>query len=110
MLTVSFDNGRNADIIPGKAIRIYGNEPGYREPRPFDITFKIGDEAIRGSYNFIYTGAIKSITAKTVTIVEYEGSYSERRRRFKIDQFISLNYRFNAEYIAKHNLETSYCI
>lgn len=110
MFTVSVTSNYNADIIPGQSIRIYGNENGFNQPRPFDLTFKVGDPAIVGSYNLIYTRLIKSITKKTVTVAEYAGSRSETRRRFKLDQFISKNCRYNAEHIRKHNIEESYCI
>jgi hypothetical protein len=74
--------GANADIVPGKSIRLHGvgltryipgsfHTPGsWSEPLPYDRTFNIGDTAEYDSYNLHYTGTIISIAGKTVAIQE----------------------------------------
>lgn len=69
------------------------------------VRFNIGDEAIYGSYNLIYTGTITSITNKTVAVKE---PYTNgRTHRLKLHRFITMNHSYNKEWIREHNAETS---
>src|SRR5690348_11656791 len=74
--------GHHAEIVPGRSIRLFGtvaagsryvrNESGRMvscEQHPYQRDFVVGDVAEYSSYNLSYTGTIRSITAKTVTIV-----------------------------------------
>jgi len=67
-----------------------------------DVTFKIGDQAEYGSYNLIYYGKIKSITEKTVTIIERNGT----GHRLSLAEFAWRNYNFQLERVAQENAET----
>lgn len=99
----------NADILPGKWIRIFGNFKNRTAgPLDYDITFEIGDTAEYDSYNLIYTGEITNIGAKTVTI-KHPG-YSSKSSRLTIAEFADKNWDFDLERIAKHNHEESYYI
>jgi len=69
-------------------------------------TFKIGDWAEYDSYNLSYTGIIRSITEKTVTIEAYPDSQNARKHRLKISQFCWRNWNFDAERISKENADT----
>lgn len=70
-------------------------------------SFRVGETAEYGSYNFRYIGKIVSITDKTVTI------YSETRRRnyrLSMYEFCWRNINFNEETVTAQNIETSYYI
>lgn len=69
-------------------------------------TFAIGDEAVVGSYNLVYTGVIRKISPKTIEVVEYPGSSNEKVYRMKHETFGWRNWNFNAEEIARRNSET----
>jgi hypothetical protein len=97
---------RLADVVPGASIRIYGNVG----KRAYDLTFKVGDTAVCGSYNLIYTGEITKIGPKTVTIVEHKGHPLETTHRLKFAEFSWRNDNYDTKRIAEQNLETSYCI
>lgn len=73
------------------------------EYRDFDLTFKVGDLAEHDSYNLTYTGRIKSITAKTVSIVD--DCIDSRVRRLSLYQFAWRNWDFNAAKVAKDNAD-----
>lgn len=105
------DPNKNADIIKNESIRIYGLEKGrvrYDQQTKqtthytlaYDITFKIGDEAVYGSYNLVYTGKIIKIGEKTVTIAKGHG---DRNKQLDIDTFISRNYDYDAQKIFERN-------
>ncbi len=64
------------------------------------VTFEIGDTAEYDSYNLSYTGAIKSITDKTVTIS------GMRTKRLRLADFAWRNYDFDAVKTAEKNAET----
>lgn len=69
--------------------------------------FNIGDTAEVGSYNLVYTGTVRKITEKTVTVVEYEDSPGMKKTyRFDIYTFARRNWDFDAEDVAKRNHET----
>jgi hypothetical protein len=98
----------DVEIEKGKSIRLTGIASCYREERPFDITFKIGDTAEYDSYNLTYVGKIISITEKTVTIEH--GRYQVERSRLTLAEFAWRNFNFDAERIAKENQIESMCI
>ncbi len=111
MVTVSigtdgFDRNSvmNADIERGQSIRIHG----FRNRKPYDKTFVIGDTAEYGSYNLSYTGKIVSITEKTVTIEEPYNYNPPRRHRLKLREFSWRNYDFDAAETARRNSEAMY--
>lgn len=91
----------NAEIVPGVSIRIWGVYSG----REFDRTFKLGDVAVYGSYNLIYTGVIESIGANSIGIREYPNDKS--LTRLDLNTFTWRNWDFDAKRIADHNAETS---
>lgn len=97
--------GQNADIVPGVSIRLFGEDPNYTELKPHDITFKVGGTCVVGSYNFIYTGKILAITAKTVTV-----SDDGKARRMALHEFNRRNAHYDAQYIAERNDRTSQVI
>ena len=94
----------NADIEPGKSIRVYGKygEAAYRykDQPAFDKTFKIGDWAEYDSYNFSYIGRIVGIGETTVTILP---EHSNRKRRLDLYQFCWRNYDFDLKQIEERN-------
>jgi hypothetical protein len=87
----------NADIEPGKSIRLFGTKYG----KAFDTTFNIGDVASYDSYNLIYLGLITKITANTVTICERDRD--SRAHRLGLYEFCWRNYDFNLERISADN-------
>lgn len=92
--------GQHADVIPGVSIRLHGVDATYRKPAvPHDLTFAVGDTAIHGSYNLVYTGKIVKITAKTVTIQEG----NDRPKRLSIAEFGRRNAHYDAATIARRN-------
>lgn len=105
--------GHHAQIVPGKSIRLFG-EVGQRydgtrglvDGGVFKRDFKIGDEAVVGSYNLVYTGIITAITEKTITVVEYAGTSSAKTHRMDLFTFDMRNRDFNAEETARRNENT----
>lgn len=95
--------GQHADIVPGESIRLFGLDDNRYEPKPHDITFKVGDPCITGSYNLIYMGKILKITAKTVTV---QDNCETRSKRLDIAEFNRRNCHFDADKIARHNADT----
>ena len=85
----------SVDIVPGQSIRIY-------RKGVLAAGFQIGSEAEYDSFNLSYTGAIKAITDKAVTITKYG-----RNHRLNIYEFCWRNWDFNAAEIAARNAETS---
>jgi hypothetical protein len=91
----------NADVVPGVSIRIHGtNFSG----QPFDLTFRMGDSAIYGSFNLVYTGEIVGITAKQVKI---NPGHRESCKVFDLYGFVLKNYAYDAERISKNNADWS---
>ena len=72
---------------------------------PYRTEFKLGDTAVCGSYNLIYTGTIVAIGEKTITVEEYAGTCNARKHRMTIAQFSARNRHYDAEYIFKNNSE-----
>jgi len=96
--------GQHADVTPGKSVRLHGVNTNKWEPKPHDITFKVGDRAVYGSYNLTYTGTITSIAAKTVTVTE---DYSNgRKHRMSLFDFNFYNDDFDIERIRQENAVT----
>lgn len=91
-----------ADIVPGKSIRLYGTEANrVNGPQTYDITFKLGDGAVYGGYNFRYTGKITAIGPKTVTITDC----SKRVHRLDLYSFSFWNWNYDADRIAKERAD-----
>lgn len=91
----------HAEIMVGKTIRIFGTEHNHRlSPLSYDLTFKIGDEAVYGGRNIKHTGKITKIGPKTVTIAD-----DHRVKQCDLYTFIEKNWNYNAARIAKHNLD-----
>ncbi len=110
--------GHHAEIIPGKRVRLFGvvaagarYVPGPNgrqvpcEEHLYRIDFVIGAQAVVGSFNLVYTGTIRSITEKTITVVEYEGTSNERSHRLSLADFDRKNWDFDAAAISKRNEE-----
>ena len=99
----------SAEIIPGKSIRLYGVFKNLcAGPRPYDITFQVGDRAEYASYNLPYVGTIVSIGAKTVTIEH--GLHQKERSRLDLEHFASRNWNFDEAKIDAENLIEMQCI
>lgn len=93
--------GAQAEIAIGKSIRIFGTDHNHRlSPVAYDLTFKIGDRAVYGSFNLVYTGRITKIGSKTVTIAT-----DHEVKQLDLYTFITRNWNYNAERIAKRNAE-----
>lgn len=90
----------NAEIVPGESIRIWGTYSN----REFDRTFKLGEYAVYGSYNLIYTGEIVKIGAKTVTVKHYRDS--DRVTQMDLNTFVWRNFDYDAQRIADRNADT----
>lgn len=92
------------EVDPKESIRLVGydevewNEGKKEYGKDFDQTFRVGDEAVYGSYNLVYTGTIVKIGPKTVTIED-----GTHRRRLKIVEFVDFNAHYDAEKIRKRN-------
>ena len=86
----------NVEIEKGKSITVTreGHEPN---------TFLIGDWAEYNSYNLSYTGIIRQITDKTVTIEAYPGTSNSKKYRLKLDNFAWRNYDFSKAKADIHN-------
>lgn len=74
-----------------------------KERKTVDRTFRMGEVVKTGSYNLIYMGAIVGITEKSV--FAKERSYSDKRKRFTVEQFISENWDFDVNEATKQNWE-----
>ena len=116
-------------IVPGKSIKIE-TEVEYPAPAPFKgtlrklitRTFKPGDTVIYDSYNLVYTGEIKAITEKGVSVVtdwRTPEGYSTRAKyakdgtmhkakckRMKLMCFCWRNYNLDLEKVAAENADT----
>lgn len=103
-----------AAITPGKSLVIFGRYCGamYRK------RFAIGDEAVYGSYNLVYTGKILAISAKRINVgtgwsrngTRITASDKEKARSLDLFQFSWRNYDYDAHDIARRNHETSLAI
>lgn len=87
------------EVEPKKSITIT------REGKPSNQFF-IGDQAEYDSYNLKYTGIIRSITEKTVTIEAYPGSSIARKYRLKLSEFAWRNWNFDFDRVQAENSET----
>lgn len=92
--------GAQADVLSGQSIRIFGVWHNRREPMAYDLTFKVGDEAVYKSANFPYKGHITAIGEKTVTIRS-----GATIKRLDLAEFTALNWNFSAERVAKRQAE-----
>lgn len=112
--------GHHAEIVVGESITLHGAmKAGSRyvrdaatgrmvpnaRPMLYANVFRIGDEACVGSFNLVYTGIVRAITAKTVTVVQYEGSCNERAYRMDIATFDRRNWDFDAAEASRRNAE-----
>lgn len=72
------------------------------------VVFKVGDQAVSGSYNLTYLDPIASITEKSV-IFGKDKLYGPNapKKRMKIAEFTWRNADFDLEKIKKDNAETS---
>lgn len=69
--------------------------------------FRLGDAAEVHSYNLVFTGHVRGITAKTVTCVEYEGSAQPRTYRMSLYDFVQKNWDFDQDAAEKRNANWS---
>lgn len=102
-------NTYNADIVPGKSIRIFGV---YRNTCKgeinFDKTFQVGNYAIYDSYNLIYYGQIVAIGPKTITIKHYANS--NQVSKLDLHTFCWRNWDFDLQKSIEYNQNESYYI
>lgn len=95
----------NCSIEPRKAITISGIYKNRIDgPIAFNKTFKVGDVAVYGSYNLIYTGIITAIGEKTVTIQHYKNSTD--KSRLNLYRFSWRNWDFDHDRIEAYNVES----
>lgn len=113
--------GHRAEIVPGVSITLHGSvkrtkatkDPVtglYRYEPKNDLYanhFEIGSWCEVHSYNLVYTGRIRKITAKVVEAVEYEGTNNEKVYRMDIANFTSRNWDFDMDAACKRNSEWS---
>ena len=92
--------GFQAEVIPGQSVRLFGTQHNRVAPLDFDITFAVGDIAVRDSYNLVYTGIISAIGPKTVTILDHDRTY-----KLDLYTFANRNWNYDAERIHKRNSE-----
>lgn len=105
--------GHHADVTPGVSIRLHGVETNrHGGPAAYDLTFKLGDSAVYGSYNLTYTGEITAIGEKTVTITETHYGRNDagervlvygRVHRLELADFSRQNSDYDADKIAARN-------
>ena len=105
--TVTMDNRKqeyHLDVTKGASIRVTTAIPAFRTlpEEKHDVTFRLGDKAEYGSYNLSYYGVITSITEKTVTIKEDDGT----GHRLSLAEFAWRNYNFQLERVARENSVT----
>jgi hypothetical protein len=91
--TTTFPPSQNqhADVMPGVSIRLHGLMDLTSGPKPYDLTFRMGDVAEYHSYNLSYTGKIVSIGAKRIMIRDEMG----RHHSLEIHEFSWRNRDFD---------------
>lgn len=94
----------NAEIIPGQSIRIWGVYNNMLPPVTYNLTFKVGDRAVYGSYNTTWVGTIVSI-GKCVTI-----EHDKERTRLAPSVFAWRNFNFDEQRIEQENEKERQCI
>jgi len=92
--------GVQAEVIPGKSVRLFGTYHDHIKPPEFDITFAVGDIAVRDSFNLYYTGIITAIGPKTVTITDHDRTY-----KLDLHTFAFRNWNYDQDRIHRHNTE-----
>ena len=91
------DTHNYAAVTPGRQIVLFGVKPRYDQAtgtyprRGYVSRYKIGDEAVHGSYNLVYTGPITSITAKRVMI--NASDIGRGKRSLTIEGFSNKNWK-----------------
>jgi hypothetical protein len=99
--------GQHAMVEPNKRIVLWGVDRNtVKGIRPYRLEFNVGDSAVYGSYNLVYTGTITAIGEKTITITERTGTV----HRLSIYEFNWRNNDFDADEIFRANSETMMCI
>lgn len=97
-----------AVIIKNKSITISGDYGNHVDgPQEFRKTFNVGDDAVSGSYNLIYTGKIVFVGEHFVRVLEK--GYS-KAKQLTLAQFIYYNWNYDAKKISAHNSEEMYHI
>jgi hypothetical protein len=97
-----------AGKIAIRRIARYGNPVADRPT----VVFKVGDQAISGSYNLTYLDPIEKITEKNVIFGKDKMYYGANapRKFMKISEFLWRNADFDLEQIKKDNAVTSMSI
>lgn len=75
-------NGSAYALVAGDAVLVVVPQ-GWAE-----LTYRVGDRAVHGSYNIAYTGTITSISPKTITVVDRHGN---KTKRMTHEQFVEYN-------------------
>jgi hypothetical protein len=80
---LSQDNGMIVSVVAGDAVLIVAKQHpgGWNE-----LTYRVGDRAVHGSFNLVYTGTITSISPKTITVTD-----RNRTKRMSHDRFVGRN-------------------
>lgn len=96
-----------AGKIAIRRIAFYGKPVPTAEQKT--VAFKVGDEAVSGSYNLTYLDPIEKITEKNVIFGKDKRYYGANapRQFMKIGEFVWRNADFDLEKIKKDNAETS---
>ena len=84
----------NHAVATACARHAMGAKASYRK------VFELGDDAVYGSFNLVYTGRIVAIGEKTVSIEDMG-----RTHRLDLATFNRRNWNYDAERIRKHNNE-----
>lgn len=102
--------GHNVSVTPGISIRLWGSYLTHKgqandSSSRYDRTFVVGDVVEYDSYNFVFTGKIVAIGAKTVT-VDDDG----KRTRLTLVDFSRKNFDLDLEAIERRNADTAQAI
>jgi len=95
-----FNRTYTVEVVPGKQVDITWEEknPQTKEVELHFNSFKLGDIAAHGFYNFYFTGKITKITENTVTVEEHP---LKPAKRLKWEHFLGLNDTFTVEKAAE---------
>lgn len=94
-----------AVVTAGESVRIVHLDMAHASTGTDVREFKVGDMAEYGSYNLVYYGPVKSITAKTVVIGHMNAAPGQPAHRLTIGAFVEKNHDFDLAKARKRNDE-----
>ncbi len=97
--------GNGEITIKGEHLSRTKGNPNEWEYESFEKTFEVGHEVVHDSYNLKYVGTIKSIGAKTVTVLGLH-----KNSRLKLDEFLYRNWNYCKAEIEAYNAAEMQCI